>query len=159
MSKILNPIYEKFNLNSFKNTAILFSFLGDIFASGYIYFKFTNYQMFEDLMEKALLINGLDKNLIDQEFFKQQFAILSGVIVTMICAIIVIQLIHYILYKKETRYGIKYMKLLALIGAPGFFIFGVTIFFSSTVVALFAQVQALLYLFIFFGINRFHKQK
>ncbi len=127
----LTDFYSKLTEKKFKLVTIFICLIGDLYLVSYLYFKFSNFALFEKIFRYALSMNNIGPEQVPQDFLYAQFQILINALITMLVAVIFIHLIVYLYYYLGRKAARSYVIFLSWAGTIFYFLMTLSLFSSK----------------------------
>lgn len=123
----LHQFYASKDQKSFRlGTSILF-FLTDIVVLTYLYFKFSDPELFNSSLKLGVELQGMSLNDFDQDFTRNLYLMFHRTLVMVLLLVGFAHSFVYVFWNKGRRFAIVYIKMLSAIGGPLLILWGLSI--------------------------------
>ena len=153
----LRQFYAGLSKKSFLTLAISLLVVTDILVLGFIYFKFSNDEFFQKVMQMSLQINGLSIESMGDEFITALHSLFQRSLIISIGLAFLYHVINYYAWSKEKKFALMYIKLLCGAGGPIIAFWGITLIFSESLFGAILLVIGVADFTLSFGLNQHFK--
>jgi len=151
----LQRFYAGLSKKSFLTLAISLLVATDVVVLGFIYFKFSNDEFFQKVMQMSLQINGLSVESMGQDFITALHALFQRSLIISISLAFIYHLINYYAWSKEKKFDLLYIKLLCGAGGPIIAFWGLSLLFSGSFIGAVLLLLGVADFTLSFGLNKF----
>ncbi len=154
----LQRFYAGLSKKSYLTLAISLLVATDVVVLGFIYFKFSNHEFFEKVMQMSLQLNGLSVESMGDEFITALYSLFQRSLVISIGLAFVYHLINYYFWSKEKKFALMYVKLLCGAGGPIIAFWGLSLLFSGSFIGAVLFLLGVADFTLSFGLNKFEDE-
>ena len=151
----MEQIYNNLTTKSYKLISTVCLILADVGVLVYLYFRFTDKEMFKKSMEIVMKAYPDAQGQLGPNFEAQLYQLMVNSLLTMLSAVLIYHIIIYFIWNKGNKFGHGYISLYTIVAAPGCILVGLSSLSSSFLNGLFWIVAGLLYLFVLMGLRTF----
>ncbi len=150
----MRKFFDKMGLSKFRNNSTVFFIFADIWTFYYIYKKFTNKENIDQLIEIAAKGQGLDSAHLEG-----LYTLMTQSLIMLLGLAALIHIVNYVLYNKNKKAAIAYLKLYAWSAALLFPLWGFSVFADSPPAAIIFVALGGLMAFNAFGLRVYPYQE
>ncbi|MBL6991327.1 MAG: hypothetical protein ISR65_16200 [Bacteriovoracaceae bacterium] len=145
--------YHKIPDKTFKMLTILFCFIGDMVLCSYLYFRYTDYNLYEMTMEEVVKVQAeMGLAQVPPEFQRELFEVLTQTLITVLSFIILFHIMIYTAHAFNKRFARTYLAVITWPASILFFLFGALVVLGAPGIGISFITQSLLYLFVALGL-------
>lgn len=152
----MDKIFERFDLNSFKKTAIGALILGDLTLFGYIYLTFADKKIYNQSLNIVLEAMPEAKGKLPPDFSEQLYTLMVNSLITLLTLAFLYHLFVYVLWNKKNKgFARGYIAAYAWVAGPLCLLSGLFDLTKAPLAGLLFIGLGINYLFVALGLRHF----